>query len=82
MQIIDKLIFNIFMKKVENSIKLLYNFIEFLIFIKLGILKKLRFLKGMITNMRHLIEINDLTVEEIDNLIKVAKDIMQFPDKY
>ena len=70
------------MKKVENSIKLLYNFIEFLIFIKLGILKKLRFLKGMITNMRHLIEINDLTVEEIDNLIKVAKDIMQFPDKY
>ncbi len=32
--------------------------------------------------MKHLIDIKDLTVEEIDELIKVAKDIMQFPDKY
>ena len=32
--------------------------------------------------MRHLIEINELTIEEIDELIKVAKDIMQFPEKY
>lgn len=32
--------------------------------------------------MRHLIDIKELTVEEIDELIKVAKDIMQFPEKY
>ncbi len=32
--------------------------------------------------MKHLIDIKDLTVDEIDELIKVAKDIMQFPDKY
>ncbi len=32
--------------------------------------------------MKHLIDIKDLTVEEIDELIKVAKDIMQFPDNY
>ncbi len=32
--------------------------------------------------MKNLIEINDLTVKEIDELIKVAKDIMQNPDNY
>ena len=32
--------------------------------------------------MRNLIEINDLTVKEIDELIKVAKDIMQNPESY
>ena len=32
--------------------------------------------------MKNLIKINDLTVEEIDELIKVAKDIMQMPEKY
>ncbi len=32
--------------------------------------------------MKNLIDIKDLTVEEIDQLIKVAKDVMQFPDKY
>ena len=32
--------------------------------------------------MRHLIDIKELTVEEIEELIKVAKDIMQFPEKY
>lgn len=32
--------------------------------------------------MRHLIDIKELTVEEIEELIKVANDIMQFPEKY
>ena len=32
--------------------------------------------------MRHLIDIKELTIEEIEELIKVAKDIMQFPEKY
>ena len=32
--------------------------------------------------MRHLIDIKELTVEEIEELIEVAKDIMQFPEKY
>lgn len=32
--------------------------------------------------MKHLIDIKDLTIEEIDDLIKVAKDIMQTPEKY
>ena len=32
--------------------------------------------------MRHLIDIKDLSVEEIDELIKVAQDIMQNPEKY
>lgn len=32
--------------------------------------------------MRHLIDIKELTVEEIEELIKVGKNIMQFPDKY
>ena len=32
--------------------------------------------------MRHLIDIKDLSVKEIDDLIKVAKDIMLFPEKY
>ena len=32
--------------------------------------------------MRHLIDIKELKVEEIEELIKVAKDIMQFPEKY
>lgn len=32
--------------------------------------------------MRHLIDIKDFSVEEIDELIKVAQDIMQNPEKY
>ena len=32
--------------------------------------------------MRNLIDIEDLKVEEIEELIKVAKDIMQNPEKY
>ena len=32
--------------------------------------------------MRNLIDIKDLSVQDIDELIKVAKDIMQHPDKY
>ena len=32
--------------------------------------------------MKHLIDIKDLSVEEIDELIKVAKDIIAHPDKY
>ncbi len=32
--------------------------------------------------MKNLIDIKDLTVDEIQELIKVAKDIMQFPEKY
>ena len=32
--------------------------------------------------MRHLIDIKDLSVEEINDLIKVAQDIMHFPEKY
>ena len=32
--------------------------------------------------MRHLIDIKDLSIEEIDDLIKVAKYIMQAPEKY
>ncbi len=32
--------------------------------------------------MKHLIDIKDLSVEEIDELIKVAQDIMQNPKKY
>ena len=32
--------------------------------------------------MKHLIDIKDLSIEEIDELIKVAKDIMQSPEKY
>ena len=32
--------------------------------------------------MKHLIDIKDLSVEEIDELIKVAKDIMKNPEKY
>lgn len=32
--------------------------------------------------MKHLIDIKDLSVEEIDELIKVAKDIMSNPEKY
>lgn len=32
--------------------------------------------------MRHLIDIKELKVEEIEELIKVAKDIMQSPEKY
>ena len=32
--------------------------------------------------MKHLIDIKDLTVNEIDELIKVAKDIIANPDKY
>ena len=32
--------------------------------------------------MRHLIDIKDLSIEEIDELIKVANDIITHPDKY
>ena len=32
--------------------------------------------------MKHLIEINDLSIKEIDELIEVAKDIMKCPEKY
>lgn len=32
--------------------------------------------------MKHLIDIKDLSVEEIDNLIEVAKDIITNPEKY
>ncbi len=32
--------------------------------------------------MKHLIDIKDLSVEEIDELIEVAKDIIKNPDKY
>jgi len=32
--------------------------------------------------MRNLIDIKELSVEEIEELIKVAKDIMQYPEKY
>ena len=32
--------------------------------------------------MKNLIDIKDLTIQEIDELIKVAEDIMQFPEKY
>lgn len=32
--------------------------------------------------MRNLIDIKDLTIKEIEELIKVAKDIMQYPEKY
>ena len=32
--------------------------------------------------MKHLIDIKDLTIKEIDELIEVAKDIMQAPEKY
>ena len=32
--------------------------------------------------MKHLIEINDLSIEEIDELIEVAKDIINSPEKY
>ena len=32
--------------------------------------------------MKHLIDIKDLSVEEINDLIKVAKDIIKSPDKY
>ena len=32
--------------------------------------------------MRHLIDIKDLSIQEIDELIKVANDIMAHPDKY
>ena len=32
--------------------------------------------------MRNLIDIKDLSVEEIDELIQVARDIMQNPEKY
>ena len=32
--------------------------------------------------IKHLIDIKDLTTEEIDNLIKVAKDIIKHKDKY
>ena len=32
--------------------------------------------------MKNLIDIKDLSVDEIEELIKVAKDIMQNPDKY
>ena len=32
--------------------------------------------------MKHLIDIKDLSVEEIDNLIEVAKDIIANPEKY
>lgn len=32
--------------------------------------------------MRNLIDIKDLSVEEIDDLIDVAKDIMKYPEKY
>ena len=31
--------------------------------------------------MKHLIDIKDLTVNEIDELIKVAKDIIANPEK-
>ena len=32
--------------------------------------------------MRHLIDITDLTTEEIDELIAVAEDIIAQPEKY
>lgn len=32
--------------------------------------------------MKHLIDIKDLSTQEIDELIKVAQDIMRFPEKY
>lgn len=32
--------------------------------------------------MKHLIDIKDLSVEEIDNLIEVAKDIIRNREKY
>ena len=32
--------------------------------------------------MRHLIDIMDLSVEEIDDMIEVAKDIIADPEKY
>ena len=32
--------------------------------------------------MKHLIDIEDLKVNEIQELIEVAKDIMQAPEKY
>lgn len=32
--------------------------------------------------MKHLIDIKDLSVEEIDELIEIAKDIIKYPEKY
>lgn len=32
--------------------------------------------------MKNLIDIKDLTIQEIEELIKVAKDIMEYPEKY
>ena len=32
--------------------------------------------------MKHLIDIKDLSVKEIDEMIKVAKDIISHPEKY
>ena len=32
--------------------------------------------------MKHLIDIKDLSVKEIDEMIKVAKDIINHPEKY
>ena len=32
--------------------------------------------------MKHLIDIKDLSVEEIDEMIKVAKDIINHPEKF
>ena len=32
--------------------------------------------------MKHLIEINDLSIKEIDELIEISKDIMENPEKY
>jgi aspartate carbamoyltransferase catalytic subunit len=39
-------------------------------------------IEGNVTKMKHLIDIKDLSVEEIEELIKVAKDIISNKEKY
>ena len=38
--------------------------------------------KGMVINMKDLISITDLSIEEIQTLINSAEDIIADPDKY
>ena len=65
-------------KNYANVNKKLDNYQTFLI--KINKIKK--FIFGRKRTMKNLIDIKDLSKQEIDELIKVAKDIIQNKEKY
>ena len=65
-------------KNYANVNKKLDNYQTFLIKIN----KRKKFICGRKRAMKNLIDIKDLNKQEIDELIKVAKDIIQNKEKY